>query len=307
MKKEIVHNFFIANPVNFMMAYEIIKKEKFKRINLFFINQTKTINEKIFDDINVEKNKIFLSKKITNIFLTISSLFKLFMHNSNNNINFVYYGDYKWNFLDLINYFFKPKMIFIIDDGLDSIFFEDNKKLYGFRKNYFLSKFLNKKIKYINNLYIPKKKKIYFFQKKFNSKKINKRYNKIFLGSAACSKWLNKKAYYNWIKNFQSEENFFYFPHRKENIEEIMKFIPKNKIILLNESFEIFYLNLYSKPKKIISFSSTSIYFVRLFNTKQKIIHLSFKNFFKKKDINLNDEVFLLENKIFSFLEKILN
>jgi hypothetical protein len=91
-----------------------------------------------------------------------------------------------------------------------------------------------------------------------------------------------------------------------ENINDVIYSIPKKKIINLNKSFELFFLSLRNKPKKIISFPSTAIYFVRQFSGNQKIEMLSFSKIFKKNYFDLFNKEYLKQNKIYLFLKKII-
>ena len=292
----IEHIFFISNPVNFIIAHEIIKRDNLCNVTLFIVNKNKkSINDCLFNNLKVKKINIFFTKKLTSFHLTVLSIVRLFLFRLNNfNKYQIYYGDFRWNFISLINLVLNPINISVIDDGLDSIFFKQEKKNYGFEK-----------YNYTSELYIPNLKKIIFFQKK-KIKKSNKKIYKIFIGSAAPQVWLNKEKYYIWLKQKYFKERFHYYPHRRENINDVIYSIPKKKIINLNKSFELFFLSLRNKPKKIISFPSTAIYFVRQFSGNQKIEMLSFSKIFKKNYFDLFNKEYLKQNKIYLFLKKII-
>lgn len=307
MKKKITKNIFvISNPVNFISTIEIIKKKKLKNIIVYIVNQKRPLNFILLKKLNLKINRLTLSKRLLDIPLSILSIIKLiYFSNSDNNLKKIYYGDFRWNFIWLVNLIIKPDKISIIDDGLDSIFFKNDKKNYGFKKNYFISRFNKNNITFEDDLYIPKFKKYKFLTKLIKSK-IKKKYAKIFLGSAAPTVWLDRNEYYSWLKKKYQKENFYYFPHRREDFDEISLSVPKNKIIFFKDSFELFYLSLKIKPKKIISFPSTAIYFLRQFNLKQNILMLSFSLNFKKIFFLKDNNEWSKDKKIYSFLNKII-
>ena len=253
------------------------KKDELKR--------TLETNSKINNDIIFNINSIYL-KFILFFILKIRSIV-------NNKLDHIVIGDFNNSFICKITNF--SKKVIILDDGTN-IFYLKNKK-FTFSKYIFFS-FFNKK--YFN---IPYK---FFIENQYtyikNLKKSISKQKKfiILLGSPFVSKSLLDENQYieclQHIKKKYIDKKIFYFPHPKENINDIAK-LKLFKIIKSNYAFEIYLLNQKVLPDKIIGLNSTAfITIYKLFNN-----NIILENYFYYND---NKKIF---SKNLKFQKKIIN
>ena len=239
-------------------------KKKYKKNFIFISNSNKDelkrtlkTNSKINKDIIFDINSIYF-KFILFFILKIRSML-------NDKLDHIVTGDFNNNFIGKITHF--SKKLIILDDGTNIFYLKDKKFTF---QNYIFFSFFNKK--YFN---IPDK---FFINNQYKyirnlKKSVSKQKNYIILLGApfVVKSLLDENQYIKclkYIKRKYINKKIYYFPHPKENINDIEK-LRLFKIIKSNYGFEIYLLNQKIIPNKIIGLNSTAfITIYKLFNKK---------------------------------------
>ena len=235
------------------------------------LKRTLKTNSKINNDIILNVNSIYL-KFILFFILKIRSIL-------NDKLDHIVIGDFKNSFMNKIKNF--SKKVVILDDGTNIFYLKNNKFTFS---NYIFFSFFNKE--YFN---IPHK---FFIDNQYTyirnlKKSVSKQKNFIILLGApfVVKSLLSENQYIKCLKHIKKKyinKKIFYFPHPKENTDNIRK-LELFKMIKSNFGFEIYLLNQKQIPSKVIGFNSTAfITTYKLFNNSINLENYFYFSYDKK-------------------------
>ena len=212
----------------------------------------------------------------------------------NDKLDHIVTGDINNNFIGKITHF--SKKLIILDDGTNIFYLKDKK--FTFQIYIFFSFFNNKYFNIPDKFFINNQYKYIRNLKKSVSKQKN---YIILLGAPFVVKSLLDENQYikclKYIKRKYINKKIYYFPHPKENINDIEK-LRLFKIIKSNYGFEIYLLNQKIIPNKIIGLNSTAfITIYKLFNKKITLDNYFYKSVNKKK----SDQNLKFQKKIINY------
>ena len=280
-------------------------KIKYKKNNIFITTAKKSEVEKIFlTRIKFKNNHIFdINSKYFKLLLFLILKLRSLL---NNELDYIIIGDHnnitkKYNsFFDKIRGF--TKKIVTLDDGT-SVFYL--KKKYNYHNYTFFSHFNKKYFDTRQNIYI---KNEYTHIKALKKKTTIKKNYIILLGTPFVKKSLLKEKHYikclKFLKKKYINRDIYYFPHPKENTNDIRK-LNLFKIIKSNLGFEIYLLSQKIIPSKIIGLNSTAFIMISiLFNNR-----INLENYFyiDEDNENITKKNVLFQKKIINYFSKYLN
>ena len=293
--------------INFIEYQNLNLKNKieYKKNNIFITTAKKNEVEKIFlTKIKFKNNHIFdinfrYFKLLLFLILKLRSLL-------NNELDFIIIGDHnnitkKYNvFFDRIRNF--TKKIVTLDDGTNIFYL---KKIYNHHNYIFFSHFDKKYFDTRQNRYI---KNEYTHIKALKKKTTTKKNYIILLGTPFLKKSLIKEKHYikclKFLKKKYINRDIYYFPHPKENTNDIRK-LNLFKIIKSNVGFEIYLLSQKIIPSKIIGFNSTALIIINILFNKR----IDLENYFYINENNkyIGKKNLLFQKKIINYFSKYLN
>tara|TARA_Y100001958_G_C21245489_1_gene575192 strand:+ start:4241 stop:5191 length:951 start_codon:yes stop_codon:yes gene_type:complete len=276
--------FIVSSPMQLinLIEYKNLNQRNFnnfKNKRFFFgyatnnseIDMMKFINKSI----NYDENEIVVLKN--NIHRAIVLLL-IKIRAITSRLNLLIIGDYNSY---LFNQFYKiSEKIIILDDGTNIFNFNRFFKLDKGKSEIFtmFEKKQFKNIEYLENKYR-------YLKSKLKKLKVNK--SIFILGSAGIEKkFIHPQKYIKILKNIKMKyKNYkiYYFPHPKEQKQNIKKFSFLN-ILNPKTTIELYLIEKKLKPSLIIGFNSTAFFSLKkIFGQKLKLINYNFLRYPKNQ------------------------